>query len=91
MKKLIVLFTLLLLFTGCEIKDITNSDIDKLVTETVNLEEQINISKDISIIFLEVLALQIRKVIIMFYYQMETTIIYMQILFLIFIRYKIKI
>ena len=40
MKKLIVLFTLLILFTGCEIKDITGSDIDKLITETVNLDSQ---------------------------------------------------
>ena len=39
-KLLVVLFTLLILFTGCEIKDITNDDIDEIIENTISLETQ---------------------------------------------------
>ena len=40
MKKLLVLLTLLILFTGCEVKDITNDDIDKIIEDTISIDAQ---------------------------------------------------
>lgn len=40
MKKIIVLFTLLILFTGCEIKDINEEDINKIIDETLSYKVQ---------------------------------------------------
>ncbi len=40
MKKLIVLLALLIVFTGCEVKEITNSDIDRVIEETTSLKSQ---------------------------------------------------
>lgn len=40
MKKLFVLLALLILFTGCEIKDITNDDIDQIIEDTISLDAQ---------------------------------------------------
>ena len=40
MKKLVVFLALLILFTGCEIKEVTNEDINKLIEETTSLETQ---------------------------------------------------
>ena len=40
MKKLIVLFTLLILFTGCETKNITSDEISKVVDESLKLRVQ---------------------------------------------------
>ena len=40
MKKLVVFLDLLILFTGCEIKEVTNEDINKLIEETTSLETQ---------------------------------------------------
>ena len=40
MKKLVVFLALLILFTGCEIKEVTNEDINKLIEETTSLEAQ---------------------------------------------------
>ena len=40
MKKLIVLFALLILFTGCEIKNLTSDDINRVVDESLKLKVQ---------------------------------------------------
>ncbi len=40
MKKLILLFTLLILFTGCEIKDLTEDDINEVIKDTLENKVQ---------------------------------------------------
>ena len=40
MKKLIVLLTLLILFTGCEVKNVTSESINEVINETLKLKVQ---------------------------------------------------
>lgn len=40
MKKLIFIFTLLILFTGCELKDISENDINAVIEETLDFKVQ---------------------------------------------------
>lgn len=40
MKKIVLLFTLLILFTGCQITELEKEDIDKLITDTLSLKVQ---------------------------------------------------
>ncbi len=40
MKKLIIILTFVILFTGCSVKDITKEDIDKAIKETIELDNQ---------------------------------------------------
>lgn len=40
MKKIILVLALVILFTGCDIKDVTDKDIEKVIDETLELEVQ---------------------------------------------------
>ena len=40
MKKIVILFTLLILFTGCEVEKISQNDLSKIVEETLSYKKQ---------------------------------------------------